>query len=202
MERTSELARRLFRQSQAGSGITAPRLVLLSGSDTGRSLSIPPPPARLLLGRAETCQFVLANDTEVANEHAELVRDLDGVLIKNLDNRYGMTVNEQVVVQRRLRDGDELLVGTTRLLFEEPAEEPMDALAAEADQPVPQVNESPPSGGPASHSIQPPAPQPAPSISAPPQHRSAFDADLLIYALAAIVIALSVIGLFALIRAE
>lgn len=202
MERTSELARRLFRQSRAGTGITAPRLVVLSGSDTGRSLSIPPPPTRLLLGRAETCQLVLANDSAVANEHAELVRDLDGVLIKNLDNRYDMTVNEQRIVQRRLRDGDELLIGETRLLFEEPAEEPMDALTAEPDQPVPQAPEPAPSKGLANDASAPSVPQSAPSISPAPQRRSSFDADLLVYALAAIVIALSIVGLIALIRAE
>ncbi len=123
MERTAELARRLFRQSQQGAHVEGPRLCVLSGPETGKSLDVPPPPARLLLGRAEACQLVLP-DPAVAQEHAELVRDLDGVLIKTLGSAEAPNINGQLLAQRRLRDGDELVLGTTRLLFEEPADEP------------------------------------------------------------------------------
>jgi pSer/pThr/pTyr-binding forkhead associated (FHA) protein len=202
LERTSELARRLFRQSHAGAGVTAPRLVLLTGAETGKSVEIPLPPARWLLGRADTCQLLLRDDPEVGNEHAEIIRDLDGVLVRNLDAKRGMLINEQRVAQRRLRDGDELLFGTTRLLFEEPAEEPMDALVAESDRPLPKAE---PAATEVARPIdvQPPADKPRGAVvHETPQRRSSFDADLLIYALAALVIALSVVGLIALIRAE
>jgi pSer/pThr/pTyr-binding forkhead associated (FHA) protein len=134
-------------------------------------------------------------DPEVAPEHVELRRDLDGVLIASLDAKSALDINGQLVQQRRLRDGDELVLGTTRLLFEEPAEEPIDGLATEADlkllAPLP------------SERVEA-LPQIAQAPSAPQRtreaRRSAWDTDLLIYTLAAIVIALSVAGLIALMR--
>jgi pSer/pThr/pTyr-binding forkhead associated (FHA) protein len=200
-ERTAELARRLFRGSRAGARLGDPRLVLLSGPDTGKSVAVPQPPARLLLGRAPDCQLVLA-EPALLPEHAELVRDLDGVLIKSLDPERPLSINEQSVAQRRLRDGDELLLGATRLLYEEPAEQPIEQLAAEPDSPL--------GPAPAPVAAQPELPA-APSLPAPrrsdPAVRAAstgpsFDADVLIYLFAAVVFAVSAAGLIALMTAE
>jgi pSer/pThr/pTyr-binding forkhead associated (FHA) protein len=199
-ERTAELARLLFRRSQAGTLVRGPRLVVLTGPDTGRSLEVPEPPSRLLIGRAETCQLVIA-DPGVAAEHAEVVRDLDGVQVRAAAEAAPLEINGQPVVQRRLRDADELVLGGTRLLFEEPAEEPIDSLMAEPDRALP-----PPSAPPAELPAAASAEQPAPARdSAAPRSRPPpppFDADLIIYALAAIVIAVSVAGLIALISAR
>jgi len=201
MERTAELARRLFRRAQRGAPIAGPRLVVLGGLETGKSLEIAMPPSRLLIGRDPACQLVLS-DPDVSREHAEVVRDLDGVLIRNLDSKNGLQINGQVHVHRRLHDGDELLLGTTRLLFEEPADEPLAGLAAERDRELP--SSTPPPAGSVPPEPAGPAPEAAPSP--PPRARGArtpsLDADLLIYALAAIVIAVSVAGLIALISAE
>jgi pSer/pThr/pTyr-binding forkhead associated (FHA) protein len=206
IERTAELARRLFRNSQAGARVGAPRLVVLSGPDTGRSLDIPPPPSRVRVGRGEECQLVLP-DEGVSREQLELVHDLDGVLLTSLDTKHGVDINGQRIAQRRLRDGDELLVGTTRLLFEEPAEEPIDALVEEADRPVaaPVAGAAAAGQAAANPVTAPVAPSPEVPLPAParqPARRSSFDADLIIYALAAIVIAVSVAGLIALMRGE
>jgi pSer/pThr/pTyr-binding forkhead associated (FHA) protein len=205
IERTAELARRLFRNSRAGARIAAPRLVVLSGPSTGQSLDIPPPPARVRVGRGEECQLVLAEDT-IAREHIELLHDLDGVLLQSLGSDGSVDINGQRVSQRRLRDADEIVIGATRLLFEEPAEEPIDALGDEADRPL-----STPVVAPAAGAAKPAADAPAPAAQAAPQtaatcskppKRSSFDADVIIYALAAIVIAISVAGLIALMRGE
>jgi pSer/pThr/pTyr-binding forkhead associated (FHA) protein len=203
-ERTAELARRLFRSSRAGARLGEPRLVILSGSDTGKSKPIAQPPARLLIGRSEECQLVLA-EAALAPEHAELIRDLDGVLIRALDPERPLSINGQPVVQRRLRDGDELLLGATRLLYEEPVEEPIDQLGSEPDQQL----------------APEPAPAPAgaagagPTLAAPQEAGAArsselaqaargpsFDADVLIYLFAAVVFAISAAGLIALMTAE
>jgi pSer/pThr/pTyr-binding forkhead associated (FHA) protein len=207
MERTAELARRLFRRSQAGARVDVARLVVLSGPCTGKSLDIPAPVSRSLVGRGESCQLVLP-DPEIAPEHAELVHDLDGVLMRHVESKHALTINGQVVAQRRLRDGDELLLGTTRLLFEEPAEEPIDALGTEADRPVikatatavaaPAVTVA--DAAPAAESA---APHEPPLKARDTRNaRSSFDADVIIYALAAIVIAISVAGLFVLMRGD
>jgi hypothetical protein len=112
-----------------------------------------------------------------------------------------LDINGQPVVQRRLRDADELLLGGTRLLFEEPAEEPIDSLMAEPDRPLPPPS-APPAELPADSSPGQAAPErdSRASRSRPPP--PPFDADLIIYALAAIVIAVSVAGLIALISAR
>jgi pSer/pThr/pTyr-binding forkhead associated (FHA) protein len=195
MERTAELARRLFRQSQAGEHLGAPRLCVLSGPDTGKSLDIPAPPARVLVGKDPSCQLVLP-DPDVTAEHAELVRDLDGVVIRNLDSKHALEINTQVVEQRRLRDGDEIRIGSTRLLFEDPAEEPIDGLNAEADHAL--AAPQPVASEPLEPSSAAKPTQPGPRAT--PRRRPPFDADVLIYALAAIVIALSIAGLVALMR--
>jgi pSer/pThr/pTyr-binding forkhead associated (FHA) protein len=200
VERTAELARRLFRHCAAGARVGMPRIVVLSGAATGRSLEIPAPPSRLVIGRAEHCQLVLG-DPQVSREHAELFRDLDGVMIHNLSAKNGIEINEQLIGQRRLRDGDELSIGTTRLLFEDPAEEPMEALMAEADHPLPAPRSQTAPAAPAERatSVVPPAPAEAVAPKPRPPRTAMRGTEVAIYVLAALVIALSVAGLLLLI---
>jgi pSer/pThr/pTyr-binding forkhead associated (FHA) protein len=195
-ERTAELARRLFRASQRGAAIGGPRIVVLSGSEVGKSVAIPEPPAPFRIGRAETCQLVLV-DPDVSREHAELTRDFDGITLKNLESKNGITVQGQIVQQRRLRDGDELVLGKTRLLFEEPADQPLLALAGEPDRALP-PEPSPSEIETATLAAAAIAPSSLPPTPAPraPEPKRGLDADFLIYALAAVVIAISVAGIF------
>ncbi len=202
-ERTAELARRLFRASQRGAQLGAPRIVILDGPQVGKSVEIGEPPARLRIGRAETCQLVLA-DPDVSREHAELVRDLDGVTLKNLESKNGVVLQGQVVQHRRLRDGDELMLGKTRLLFEEPADQPLIALMAEPDRPMPTPS-TPPSELPTAtveaSTIDPASARTSRAARAETGDKRNLDTDLLIYALAAVVIAVSVAGIVFLMRA-
>lgn len=204
-ERTAELARRLFRGSAAGQRLGAPRLVQIAGQETGKSLPVPAPPSRLLIGSAPSCQLVLG-DPAVAAEHAEVIRDLDGVLIRALDANRPLDVNGQRAVQRRLRDGDELLFGAVRVLFEEPADEPIDQLAAEPDREIAKVEPQPASEAlapvQAESTPQSAEPKPAPPPKPRPPQGPPFDADVLIYVFAAIVIAVSVAGLVALMSSQ
>ena len=201
-ERTAELARRLFRGSQAGARVAGPRLVVVSGPASGASLEVPPPPSRLLVGRGADCQLVL-DDTTVAAEHAEVIRDLDGVLIRIAAAGAAIGVNGQPATQRRLRDGDELVLGATKLLFEEPAEEPIDNLGGEPDRGLPP--EPAPASEPGRATTAAPDAAQVPAAPAPrarPSRSQSFDADVIIYTLAAIVIAASVAALIALISAD
>lgn len=205
-ERTAELARRLFRASQRGSQVGGARLVLLGGPQIGKSIgastSIPEPPGKVVIGRAETCQLVL-NDPDVSREHAEVVRDFDGVTIKNLESKNGVIVQGNNVAQRRLRDGDEIVLGKTRLLFEEPADQMLLALANEADRPMPpepSAVETRTSAVSKPAEATPSSPPAAPSQ--PPAKRSSVDADVVIYSLAAAIIAISVAGILFLMRSQ
>ena len=199
-EHTSELARRLFRQWQK-SALAGPRLVVLQGVDTGKSFALREPPARMLIGRAPSCQLVLADDTALP-EHCELLRDLDGVRLRALDPKHGFKVNDRDATERPLRDADELRIGGTLLLFEEPADEPLQALSAEADvalAPAPARAPAQPADAAAgAEGASPDAVPGSPArMSQPPRN---WDADVLVYGLAALVIAASVLGLFALLR--
>lgn len=198
-ERTSELARRLFRQWQKGGLQQGPRLVVLQGAATGKTLVLPEPPARALLGSAATCQLVLEADDAVAPEHCELVRDLDGVLMRALDQARGFDVNGRPVTERRLHDGDELRLGGSVLLFEEPADELLHALSSEPDAPVALIAPPPAAAGDALLPDEAGRSEPTPSPRLDPPPRS-WDGDMLVYGLAALVIAVSVLGLFALLR--
>jgi pSer/pThr/pTyr-binding forkhead associated (FHA) protein len=199
-ERTAELARRLFREAQRGIG--QPRLVVLTGLQTGARLEIPAPPSRLVIGRGSECQLTL-DDAEVSAEHAELVRDLDGVLVRNLASTNGIEVGGSRVDERRLKDGDELTVGKTQILFEEPADEPMRAVLAQEDQVMTRATPTPAAPEPTPEP-EPEAPAPQAVEAAKPKapSRSGNDADLVIYTLALIVIAVSLAGLFVLLSAD
>lgn len=200
IERTAELARRLFREGQREGAIGAPRLVVLGGPKMGSRLEIPPAPARLVVGRAESCQFVL-DDPDVSREHLEVVHDLEGIEIRNLDSKNGIAANGERVTRRRLRDGDELRLGSTRLLFEEPAEEPIESLTGESDRPLSRHGAEP-TLDPAPAEAAP-EPAPTPDREPPPAQRTPLaTADLVIYAVAAFVLVASAAGLFVLLRAE
>lgn len=200
-ERTAELARRLFRASQRGAQVGGARLVFLGGAQVGKSISVPEAPSKLILGRAETCQVVL-NDPDVSREHAEVFRDLDGVTIRNLGSKNGVVVQGHIVQQRRLRDGDELVLGKSRLLFEEPADQMLLALAQEPDRTMP----APQPASAIETRTQPSSAPPPPTAaverapSQPSPKRASFDADLVIYGLAAVIIAISVAGIMFLMR--
>src|SRR5262249_8446792 len=125
-ERTAELARRLVREVLDGAPESA-RFVVLGGPDDGKTLAVPPPPARLVIGRGDDAALRLS-DADASREHVELIRDLDGVIARDLGSKNGLRVNDRLVRERRLRDHDELVVGGTVVLFLEPADEAVRAL--------------------------------------------------------------------------
>jgi pSer/pThr/pTyr-binding forkhead associated (FHA) protein len=216
IDKTAALARRIVRDVLAGSASLGPtRLVVLNGPSTGQSVDVPLPPARLVVGRGETCDLFLS-DADLSREHAEVRADLDGVILRDLGSKNGTRVNDRPVVERRLRDGDELRFGRTVVLFEDPMEarigEISDAPEAEVETPSP----SPPAEP---EPTPPPAPPEAaatvaeatsrgatPETAAAParaprgHRRSLLSADIVIYILAGAVLLLSIAGLVVLLR--
>jgi pSer/pThr/pTyr-binding forkhead associated (FHA) protein len=139
-EATAALARRLVREvlADAGKETDPPRLVVVGGADAGRELRLPPPPARLLIGRGEHCDLVL-RDADVSREHVEIACEFDGILVRDLGSKNGLIVGGRPVRERRLRDRDELVVGSTPVVFEDPAEQALRALERVPDESVPDV---------------------------------------------------------------
>jgi pSer/pThr/pTyr-binding forkhead associated (FHA) protein len=119
-ERTVSLARRILQQ-QSSVDIERPRVVILNGPRKGTELSIPPPPAHLRVGRAENADLFL-DDADASREHAELVVDLDGVVLRDLGSKNGLEIGGRRFTERRLKDRDEVLIGATVIAFEDPTE--------------------------------------------------------------------------------
>jgi hypothetical protein len=69
------------------------------------------------IGRLPECEVVLA-DSNVSRRHAELRRTGDAVILTDLGSTNGTRVNGSPVREQILSNGDEVSVGSTRLMFE------------------------------------------------------------------------------------
>jgi len=205
-ERTASLARRLARDSLDADRALHPTLTILNGPAEGTALRLPAPPARFVLGRGEGCDVTL-DDADLSREHAELDVGLDGVTLRDLRSKNGVYVGDRRVEERLLDDRDEIRLGATVLRFEDPAAAEVAALegAEDADVDVPGWTPPPePEPDPEAEpkATQPPPPDPSEPAPAPaPRGRSVAPADMVIYILASVVFALSVLGLIWLLRA-
>jgi Protein of unknown function (DUF3662)/Inner membrane component of T3SS, cytoplasmic domain len=81
----------------------------------GRRVQIGTEP--LVIGRLPECGVVLA-DSNVSRRHAELRRAGDSVVLTDLGSTNGTRVNGAPIRERTLASGDEVSVGSTRLIFE------------------------------------------------------------------------------------
>jgi S-DNA-T family DNA segregation ATPase FtsK/SpoIIIE len=171
--------------------------VILNGPDETARVPLPDPPARFVIGRGEECHLPL-QDVDASREHAELEIGLEGVRLQDLGSKNGVIVGGRAVRERWLGDGDELRVGATMLRFEDPAGERVRALEQGDDEVVdpPTFAEVAPEAPEAADETEeePPAPPP------PRPKASIAPADMVIYVLAAIVFAISVLGLVWLLR--
>ena len=203
-ERTAELARRLLREG-TGAGLAAPRLVVLDGEQAGESVELAQVPCEVVVGRGGDSDLVL-QDEDVSREHAKVVRDGQGGLIRDLGSKNGLLFEDRPMAVKRLRDGDELRLGQTRLLFEDPAHEPLQALSAEPDEALPQDYSASAPQAPEPTQAPEPSEEAEQALRPAPQTgkkvvRPGLDADVIIYILAALILGLSLAGIFYLVRA-
>ena len=71
----------------------------------------------VVIGRLPECDVVLP-DSNVSRRHAELQRKGDGVFVTDLGSTNGTKVNGTPVREQLLASGDEVSVGSTKLIFE------------------------------------------------------------------------------------
>lgn len=69
------------------------------------------------LGRSDGCDIAFPEDTSVSRVHARLDRDGEDWILVDLGSTNGTFVNGQRVVEARLRAGDVIELGDTRLRF-------------------------------------------------------------------------------------
>ncbi len=211
---TAGMARLLVRAVLDGEeALPPPSLRVVEGPDVGVSCDLGSAGARGHVGRADECILKLT-DADCSRRHAEVFRDHAGVIIRDLESKNGLIVNGRPCGERRLRDRDEVHIGGTTLVFEDPAEVVLAALrdkddlvieapsfvpplaaAAEEDAPSPEASED----APAIAADPPEAPPGTLGRPASPRRSSAAPrpaTDMIIYMLAGAVIALSLVSLW------
>jgi pSer/pThr/pTyr-binding forkhead associated (FHA) protein len=182
-ERTASLARRMVREL-LGTEHAAHEPPFLRATQSGQTLQLGEPPARLLLGE-------LADGEQGP---AELLRDADGTLARAVDMR-GIEVNGRRVRERRLRHGDVLRAGSEVVIYQDFADQALRELERQADQ----AYQEPPTQP--LHAPEPePEPEPEPAPEPPSEPPASTPIDLVIYGLAALVLVCSLVGLFWLFR--
>ncbi len=82
----------------------------------GRTMPFRITGARTTIGRAEDNALVV-RDGEASTHHAELLASREGFRLRDVGSANGTTVNGQPVTDVDLRVGDEIGIGTTRMVF-------------------------------------------------------------------------------------
>lgn len=91
------------------------RLVLLNGPLKGEQITVEPDP--MLIGREEACTVTLP-DEEVAFRHARIEQRGDELFISDLGSMNKIIVNKREQTNTRLKHGDIIELGRTRLLVQ------------------------------------------------------------------------------------
>lgn len=197
-ERTASLARRLLQELSGPSAeaLASPFLRITAGPDRGTLINLADPPSRLVIGRGEEAGLML-RDPDVSREHIEITRDLDGALARDLGSKNGLEINGKRLRERRLRQGDTLRLGETSIVYEDPAEQALKGLEGQPDQVVTRTQPVNIAEAPAPATASAPPKAIAPS---PPPTAKTESTDVMIYALAAVVLVASLAGLIWLFR--
>lgn len=102
----------------------------------GGATLVPLETERVSLGKDESNDIALADDTTVSRLHAVLERFAAGWSVRDLGSRNGTFVNgERVFAERRLQHGDELRLGRSRLVFRASAVRPATVTDVGAEPP-------------------------------------------------------------------
>jgi pSer/pThr/pTyr-binding forkhead associated (FHA) protein len=122
-DRTAAVARSLAQQLlvEGQQELVGPALIVANGPQDGERFELDDPPATLIVGRATECDITLV-DSEVSRHHLELKITAEGVLAHDLGGKNPLLVNDRETAQHRLHDRDELLLGSTTLIFDDPVE--------------------------------------------------------------------------------
>lgn len=92
------------------------RFSLRFESGERRGETIPIPPSGLTVGRKPGNSLQIL-DNSVSGQHAEIVVDGEGVLVRDVGSTNGTRVGNERVLEARLENGDHVLFGNVRLVF-------------------------------------------------------------------------------------
>jgi len=97
-----------------------PKVSIKAGPDSGRVYEVA---QAAILGRLDT-NDIPVKDGKASREHAKIYKQGEQYAIVDLNSSNGTYVNGEKITKRILKSGDEIEIGTVRLLFELP--EPQD----------------------------------------------------------------------------
>lgn len=201
-ERTASVARRLLLDALKGVGSEAapPQLVLINTKHAGRAWLLPPPGRVAVIGRAEGSDVML-DDRDCSRHHAEIARDEEGAVLRDLGSRNGLVVQGRSATERRLRHGDEMTFGRTVLRYVDPTEDLLRTLDGGEDTraptpaPPPPAEPTPSAPEAETHALArvslPAAPSARPSRVSKPAAPPPGRADWLVVVLAAVILLVS-----------
>jgi len=106
----------LYRGKEEKPSHRPPHLVVVEGWRAGTCIELAG--GEVLLGRGPDCSFQI-NDPVVSKHHARIKAEKEGVFVEDLGSKTGTRVNNVRVKRQQIREGDEVQIGSTRLLFEE-----------------------------------------------------------------------------------
>jgi pSer/pThr/pTyr-binding forkhead associated (FHA) protein len=223
---TREIALRLVHGALLAQGErVSARLVVRSGPDQGKELFVSDFEKTYVLGRAPEADLPIT-DKDASRKHLEVFRRGDGVCVRDLGSKNGSELG-----QRKLESGKEtawpagatLRIGDTEITLEDPLVLALAELEASPDEPM-RADE--PIEPPAGAAVEPAAaasgatartgaspiadvPMRAPDAAASPRRsaraeraRGLRPADLAVGVLALVVLALSLLGLMWVLRAD
>jgi pSer/pThr/pTyr-binding forkhead associated (FHA) protein len=208
---TRDLALRLVEDAMRAIGDDiSPRIDIVEGPDRGRILVLEEEGRAYVAGRGEECDFLL-DDMDGSREHIQLIHRTGGVFARDLGSKNGAWLGESPVPRERdvvWRSPTMLRIGQNVLALKEPVADALAELESSPDEPLPAATAP---AFPAAAPAQPAglAPSPAP-VAEPPvprvlplarSKRKAFSpADLAVVVAALCIVALSVAGLYWLLR--
>jgi pSer/pThr/pTyr-binding forkhead associated (FHA) protein len=171
-----ELALELVARGLAAQGEDpAPRVVVVEGPDSGRSLRLEEPARPYILGRAKDTDLVL-DDPDVSRRHLAITRRGDQFSVQDLGSRSGASLDGVPVPQFDTiwRPGQVLAISGDRLTFEHPAAEALAEIERSPCEPLrPDAVFDPPSLEEPQEAHSTPTPPPASASTSSPLAESA-----------------------------
>jgi len=93
-----------------------PKVLIKEGPDSGKVYEVA---QAAILGRLDT-NDIPVHDGKASREHAKIYKQGEQYAIVDLNSSNGTFVNGEKITKRILKNGDEISIGTVRLVFELP----------------------------------------------------------------------------------
>jgi pSer/pThr/pTyr-binding forkhead associated (FHA) protein len=135
---TKELALALVARALDAQGeLGGPRIVVTDGPDRGKSLSLDEPGRIYILGRGREVDLVL-EDSDASRRHVQVVRRADQVLLRDLGSKNGAELGGERLGQRDRpwRLDQPLRIGNNAFAYRHPAIEALGELERAADEKI------------------------------------------------------------------